>query len=236
MADAHHMESDQIDLEGFEDDTTLFSDKEKIPIEHVNFEFEQASKLHGLYRKITIFNDTHCHQSVKNKHQRKYKYRIDIAFLDPRPFRTRVVAWNWLIAGGVLIVLAMALPLLGLVSTSSINALGLLLCLVIAGVLCLLAFFFKTRDKVYFRSEFGKIRLIELINNNPDREQFRSFINKLVMQIKRCKTAKRLNQSRLLAHELRELRRLRDETIIPNMSYEKAKQLIFRHKAFKSAD
>ena len=48
MADAHHMESDEIDLEGVDDDTTLFSDKEKIPIEHVNFEFEQASKLHGL--------------------------------------------------------------------------------------------------------------------------------------------------------------------------------------------
>lgn len=236
MTDAHQMESNEIDLEGVDDDTTLFSDNEKIPIEHVNFEFEQTSKLHGLYRKITIFNDTHCYQSVKNKHQRKHKYRIDIAFLDPRPFRARVVAWNWLIAALVLIAGGVALPLLGLLNTSSINSLGLMLCLLTAGVLCLLAFFIKTRDKVFFRSEYGKIRLVELINNNPDKAEFRSFINKLVMQINRCKTAKRLNQSRLLARELRELRRLRDESVIPNLSYEKAKHLIFRHKAFKSAD
>ena len=64
-----NIESSEIDLQGLEDDTTTnFSDDEQIPVEHVNFEFEQISKIRGLFRKLTIFNDTHCYQSIKNKH------------------------------------------------------------------------------------------------------------------------------------------------------------------------
>ncbi len=42
-----NIESAEIDLEPVEDDTTNFSDNEQIPVEHINFEFEQNSKLHG---------------------------------------------------------------------------------------------------------------------------------------------------------------------------------------------
>ena len=45
-----------------------------------------------------------------------------------------------------------------------------------------------------------------------------------------------MNQSQLLAAELKELRRLKDESIVPEGSYKKAKQLIFKHEAFRSVD
>ena len=231
-----NIESDEIDLEGFDDDTTNFTDDENIPVEHVNFELEQASRLRGIYRKITIFNDTHCYQSIKNKHQRKYKYRIDIAFLDPRPFRQRARAWRWLYIALALFGIDALLLLTGLVDTSSINFLGLFVGLLAVGTMSLLAFFYYSRDRVFFRSQYGKIRLIELINKNPDNDSFRSFVNKLIMQINKAKTARGLNQAKFLAQELKELRRLKDETVIPENSYEKAKQLIFRHEAFTSAE
>ncbi|MDH3763086.1 MAG: hypothetical protein OEU50_19085 [Gammaproteobacteria bacterium] len=231
-----NIESDEIDLEPIEDDTTNFSDNEKIPVEHVNFEFEQRNKLHGLYRKITIFNDTHCYQSVKNKHQRKYKYRIDIAYLDPRPFRNRVKEWKWLYASITLLLLDIVLYFAGWLDTSSINFLGLFLGVLVVSVMSLLAFFYYSRDRVFFRSQYGKIKLIELINNNPDNDSFRSFVNKFVMQIKKSKTAKNMNQTKLLARELQELRRLKDETVIPVDSYEKAKRLIFKHQAFSATE
>ena len=101
--------------------------------------------------------------------------------------------------------------------------------------MCLLAFFYYSQDKVYFRTQFGKIRLIELINNNPDNESFKRFVNHFIMQIKKSKTAKNYNAAKFLTRELQELRRLKNETILPEESYEKAKQLIFRHEAFKSA-
>jgi len=232
-----NIESDEIDLEPLGDDTTTnFSDNEKIPVEHINFELEQRSKLHGLYRKITIFNDTHCYQSIKNKHQRKYKYRIDIAYLDPRPFRNRVKEMKWLYACGAFLGLDVALYFAGWLDTSSVVFLGLFLAMLVAAVMSLLAFFHYSRDRVFFRSQYGKIKLIEFINKNPDDESFRSFINKFIMQIKKSKTAKNLNQNKFLARELQELRRLKDETVIPVNSYEKAKQLIFRHEAFSTAE
>ena len=46
---------------------------------------------------------------------------------------------------------------------------------------------------------------------------------------------KGLDQSKFLAAELKELRRLKDEAIVPEESYEKAKKLIFKHEAFKAA-
>ena len=232
-----NIESAEIDLEGLDDDTTTnFSDNEQIPVEHINFEFEQVNKLHGIYRKLTIFNDTHCYQSIKNKHQRKYKYRIDLAYLDPRPFRTRKVAWKWLYASLALWGLDVVLVFTGLIETSSVKFLGLFIGITVLALMALMAFFYYTRDKVYFRSQYGKIKLVEMVNKNPSTERFRSFITKFVMQINKCKTAKGITQNKFLARELQELRRLKDETIIPAESYEKAKNLILKHKAFNATE
>ncbi|TNF86228.1 MAG: hypothetical protein EP300_14085 [Gammaproteobacteria bacterium] len=231
-----NIESTEIDLEPVEDDTTNFTDEENIAVEHVNFELEQEARLHGLYRKFTIFNDTHCYQTIKNKHRRKHKYRIDISFLDPRPFRTRVKAWKWLYACIALLGLDVALFFGGWLDSSSISFLGLFIGLLMVAIMSLLAFFYYSRDRVFFRSQYGKIKLVELINRNPDTESFRNFINKFVMQINKSKTAKNLNQAKFLARELQELRRLKDETVIPVHSYEKAKKLIFSHEAFSTAE
>ena len=130
-------ESDEIDLEGVED-STQFSDKENIPVEHVNFEFEQNNKLQGVHRKLSIFNDTHCYQSVRTKHRRKFKYRTDIAYLDPRPFRQKNVAWKWLYASLALIGLDVAIVFSGWLDTSSVNFMGLFLGVAMVALIALL--------------------------------------------------------------------------------------------------
>jgi hypothetical protein len=232
-----NIESAEIDLEPFEDDsTTNFSDNDQIPVEHINFEFVQVNKLQGISRKLTVFNDTHCYQSIKNKHQRKYKYRIDLAYLDPRPFRTRTVPWKWLYASLALWVLDIALVFTGWLEASSVTFLGLFIAITVVALMTLMAFFYYSRDTVFFRSQYGKIKLVEVINKNPDGDGFRSFINKFVMQINKCKTAKGFNQNKFLARELQELRRLKDETVVPSASYEKAKRLIFKHEAFSAVE
>ncbi len=230
-----NIESAEIDLQPVED-ITDFSDNEQIPVEHINFEFEQANKSRGIYRKITIFNDTHCYQSIKNKHQRKYRYRINLAYLDPRPFRKRTIAWKWLFASFALFVLDVVLVLTGWVNSSSINSLGLFIGVLVVATMTLLAFFHYSQDKVFFRTQHGRVAVIELINKSPDLEQFRNFINKFVMQIKKSKTAKQYTPNKFLSRELQELRRLKDETVVAEEDYEKAKRLIFKHEAFKSAE
>lgn len=227
--------SAQIDLKPVED-ITEFSDNEKVPVEYVNFEFEQSNKLQGMYRQLTVFNNTQCYQKVKPKHRRKYKYRVDLAFLDPRPFRLRHIVWKWLYASLALWAVDAVLLFGGWFDSSSVYFLGAATFVTVVALIALLAFFYLSHDTVYFRSRFGKVRLLDLAHNNPDKESFRSFINKLVVQINKSKTARGMNQSQLLASELKELRRLKDETIVPAETYEKAKKLIFRHEAFKSAE
>ena len=231
-----NLESDEIDLQPIEDEITHFSDDEEIPVEHINFEFEQSHKLHGMYRKLTIFNDTQCYQSIKNKHRRKYKFRLNLAHLDPRPFRLRNIVWKWLYASLALWCGAAAIVFSGWFDTSSVISMGVFAGVTVGALLTLLTFFYLSHDTVYFRSQFGKIRLFELANNNPGKDDFRDFINKIVVQINKSKAAKGMNQSQLLAAELKELRRLKDEKIVPEESYEKAKRLMFKHGAFKSAE
>jgi hypothetical protein len=232
-----NIQSDEINIEAFEDDnTTNFSDNDNIPVEHVNLQFAQVNKLQGISRKLTVFNDTHCYQSIKNKHQRKYKYRIDLAYLDPRPFRVRTVKWGWLYASLALWVLDVVLVFTGWLETSSVTFLGLFVGVTVVALMTLMGFFHYSRDTVFFRTQYGKVKLVEVINKNPDTDSFRSFITKFVMQIKKCKTAKGLNQNKFLARELQELRRLKDETVIPEASYEKAKRLIFKHEAFSATE
>ena len=230
------MESDEIDLKPVEDEITQFSDDENIPVEHVNFEFEQSNALQGMYREFTVFNDSQCYQKVKHKHRRKYKFRVDLAYLDPRPFRIRNIVWKWLYASLALWAVDAILLIGGFFDRTSVVFLGSVTAITVAALLTMLIFFYLSNDTVYFRSRFGKIRLLELAHNNPDKESFRAFINKVVVQINKSKSAKGMNQSQMLASELKELRRLKDESVIPNDSYEKAKKLIFSHKAFSATE
>ena len=229
------VQEDQIELESFVDDIADITEIGKLPIEPVNFEFVQTSKMHGSYRKFTVFKDFYCHQLINTKHRRPIEYRIDLTYLDPRPFRSRHRAMRWLIIGGASLGIDLILLLFGVIDTSSINLLGLFLLLLITGTLSLLAYFYYSRDRVFFRTRYGKIKLVELTNNSPSRRQFRAFLKQFVTQINKTQSTRGFNQAKSLARELKELRRLKETAIIPEKSYEKAKQLIFRHKAFTNA-
>ena len=231
-----NLQTDEINLEGVEDEITEFSDQEAVVVKHTNFEFEQTHKLRGVHRQLSVFNDSQCYQKIKNKHRRKYKFRLDLAYLDPRPFRSRNIVWTWLYTSLALWVAGIAMIALGWFDTGSIPMMGLFAGITVAAIITLLAFFYLSYDIVYFRSQYGKIRLLELENKRPNQQKFTSFVNKIVVQINKSKTAKGLDQGKFLAAELKELRRLRDEAIIPEGSYEKAKSLIFKHEAFKSTE
>jgi len=226
---------DEIQLESFVDDISDITDIRKLPIEPVNFEFVQTSKMHGSYRKLTVFSDFYCHQLINTKHRRPIEYRIDLTYLEPRPFRSRRRAWRWLYAGLGMLGIDLVLLVGGFVDTSSINFLGLFLVLLVGGIMSLLAFFYYSRDRVYFRTRYGKIKLVELTNNSPNRRQFRAFLSQFVNQINKTQTARGFNEAKALARELKELRRLKETAVIPEKSYEKAKQLIFKHEAFTQA-
>jgi hypothetical protein len=229
------MENIEIDLESSEE-TTWFSDEEKVAIEKINFEFIQASKIRGIYRKITIFNDHHCYQSIKNKHKRKYKYRIDLSFLDPRPFRERKTAWNWLYGSIGLSLISVVMIYLGWFADLFLPSTHYNISLIVvisATAISLLMFMHNTYDKVVFKSQYGRVKFIEVINNYPNKNTLRKFVTRFMMQVKKEKAKKNFSQSKFLTRELQELRRLKNEEVISEKEYESGKALIFSHKSFQ---
>jgi len=226
-----------IDLESVEG-TLWFSDEAEITVDKIDFEFEQASKIRGTYRKLTTFNGNYCYQAIKNRHKRKYKYRVDLSYLDPHPARERHIAWKWLFA-------TLGLALLGalLIYTTwfanwiepTVYFLAFLVIDVLATLICLLLFMRNTYDRIIFKSQYGRVKLIELLNRYPDKKTFREFVGRFILQIKQAAKTKAYNQSTFLAQELVELRRLKDETVITEEQYEIAKTSILKHEGFQAA-
>lgn len=227
---------ENIDLSSPEDDT-LFTDEEHIVLDTVNFEFEQANRVRGIYRKMTIFNGNHCYQSIKNKHKRKYKYRVDIAYLNPHPFREHNIATNWLYISAAFLLTSLISILVGWYSglvTPGAYYSTFTVVSVSATLISLLLFVHNTYDKVIFKTQFGNIKLIELINKYPNKDEFRKFVGRFIVQIKKAKAQKRFTTSKFLARELREIRRLRNETVVTEEEYQYAKGIIFKHSSFKA--
>ncbi len=229
---------EDIDLRS-SDEVTLFTDEEHVVLDTVDFEFEQSNKIRGIYRKMTIFNGNHCYQSIKNKHKRKYKYRVDIAFLNPNPVRQQHVAWKWLYAAAIALIVSFVLMIVGwfsnlLASSSSVYYSTAVVVVFSVALIALLLFAHNSYDKVIFKTEFGHVKLIELINKYPDKDEFRKFITRFIVQIRKARARKGFTPSKFLACELREIRRLRDETIVTEEEYQAAKVIIFKHSSFKA--
>ena len=221
------------------EETTLFTDEEHVVLDKVDFEFEQSNKVRGIYRKMTIFNGNHCYQSIKDKHHRKYKYRVDITYLNPHPFRKHNIAWKWLYSAVALLIISASLIAIGwfsnlLESTPNVYYSTAVVITISMALITLLLFAHNTYDKVIFKTQFGNIKLIELINKYPSKDEFRSFIGRFILQIKKERARKGLTTSKFLVHELREIRRLRDETVVSEEEYQSAKTIIFKHSAFRT--
>ncbi len=221
---------ENIDLKSPED-TTLFTDEEDVTVNRVDFEFEQSNKVRGIYRKITVFNGSHCYQSIKDKHQRKYKYRIDISCLNPSPYRQHHIAWKWLFLAVCAALVTATLVLVGwftdlLGESPSVYYTITAIAAASVTLIVLLLFVHNSYDRVIFKTQFGNTRLIELLNNYPDKEDFMKFVGKFILQIRKAKIQKEMTQEQFLAKELQELRRLRDEAVITDSNYQNAKRLI----------
>ena len=217
-------------------ETTWFSDDEEVKIEEINLEFEQSSKIRDIYRKITIFNRHHCYQTIKNKRKGKYKYRVDLSFLDPRPFRQRKIAWRWFMTSVALALISAVMIYMGWVvnTITPTHNYGISAAVVIVAMLISLRLFINnTHDKIIFRSQYGRVKYIEVFNKYPDKKSFRSFLGSFVNQVKNEKAKRNYSIAKFLARELQELRRLKNEEVITEKEYQSGKKAIFKHKSYQ---
>ncbi len=179
------------------DEITLFGDEDpsQVNLKKIDFELEQFHKIRGVCRKITIFDGSYCQLSIQNKHNKKLDYRIDLAYLDPRPARVHHIAWKWAYGAFGLAALSASMIWVGWFSdwiTPSVYYLIATVVAVSASLICLLLFANSSYDKIVFHSQHGNVRLIELLNKYPDKDTFREFISQFHVRIKSARANKGL--------------------------------------------
>lgn len=227
---------EQINLAS-DDDITNFTDEQQVSVDRVNGHFRQQSKLKGIEREFTIFNDIQCYQRVVKKHAGKQKFRINLSYLDPKPERDFILADNWLITAAISAVLSFLIVYAGWFSQHNLNHPVLIIMAIASVCFCCIAFLIailRTNDRLVFYSRFGHAPILEFINNNPEKEHFKTFINTLQKHIVHAQNTAAIPVTDQLTLEIQELRRLKNETVITESVYERAKRRIFKNSAFKA--
>jgi len=225
---------EQINLSSSEEENPF---EEQLAVDKINRQFRQESRLKGIIREFSIFNDSHLHQMLKKKHRGKSEFHINLALVDATPEHEFVLAYDWLITT---IICSLATLLIVYVcwfssmqissSTASIlTAFSVTFCAIIFLITLL-----KTDNRVQLFSRYGHVPIIEFINNKPSRSALSEFIKILQQHIESAQQSTDLSAKELLSLELKELRRLHKEAITSLAHYEQAKKQIFSNRAFKS--
>mgnify|MGYP006971713089 FL=1 len=227
---------EQIDLASHQD-ITDFSDEEQVSVNKVNHQFQQESRLKGIVREFTIFNDVQCYQRVIRKHGGKHKFRINLTYLDVKSERDFILADSWLITAAISAVFSFLIVYAGWFSQLKFSQSMLTLMAITSVSFCCIAFLIallRTNDRIVFFSRHGHAPILEFINKNPDSQTFQEFKDTLQKQILQARKNSGLSATDQLKLELKELRRLKDETVISEALYEKAKKRILKNRAFTS--
>lgn len=93
-------------------------------------------------------------------------------------------------------------------------------------LICLVFTIRSIKSVWQFRTNFGKVPVMEIINNIPSRSTVQEFIDHLSKVITNAGQTNYFTEAQNLAAELSEHRRLRDEGIISNSEYENVKSQI----------
>jgi hypothetical protein len=191
----------------------------------MNLQLLQISNMKEKQRLVRIFDSRILTVSEKTPaHSRSYT--IHLALLDPAPRRIYNINLNLLTAFMVLEVLTYALYALKdlhLAFVSGPYIYTAIILLAASSIIMLLLTIKSLNNKWIFHTARGKIEILELFNNNPDRARFQQCLDGLIKRIKKAKLEHQFSSAELAAAEVSEHRRLRDEGIISHEQYEQAK-------------
>ena len=202
--------------------------------ERINIGYVQEQKFKGVMRTFKIFNDTQLHYTLKSfRNKDNRKHRVNLSYVNIEPDREVRVAWRWLSTAFATIVWSMLLFYVGLYTEYRADYIVIVAVLLgTFSMLSMLVFYYRTQDKLIFKSFIGNIPLFEVSNHKSGNKEFELFLAKLRQHIKSSQG--RLTMHQRLVGELKDLRRIRDEGKISNEQYESARNIIFRHEAFQS--
>lgn len=157
-------------------------------------------------------------------------YRIDVIALRVKHTRRFVFAWPWLIAAVLLITLLLAEIATSFIFPDPGSWLAILVKVIIGllAVVCLVFFFKLSHGKYVFKSLHAKIPLLDIWTGLPSRKAVKTFVKLLEQRIQKAHDHMNLTEEQQLTGEMKMLRRLAEEGVIPNSVYESAKPRLFK--------
>jgi len=212
---------------GLDDDT-------QVKPKHINIEYVQEQRFKGVTRRFMVFNDTQLYytlRSFRNKDNKKQRFNLN--YVNTQPDRACFVAWRWLSTAIAALVWSIVLLYVGLFSPYQADYIVIVGVLMgTAGLLSMAVFYYRTQEKLIYKSYIANIPLFEVSNFKAGNKEFEKFIARLTDHIEQGQAA--ISMQQRLAGELKELRRIRDEGAITNEQYETARGIIFKHEAYRA--
>lgn len=164
---------------------------------------------------------------IHSDKKKKQTYCLDLLAISPESEHTSTYSWPWLIVAIFSLAITAAISIMSFIGVN-IGPWGYL-----AGVLsCYLAvglvvmFFHVSQKYEVFRSQFGRVPLVEILHNNPDESGYGIFAEQLKQSIMKSVAAADIKEEIHRAGEIRMLRRLNEEGVISREDYSRAKQNI----------
>jgi len=195
--------------------------------------FIQENWLKGSYHKFELYRQNYLFQTVRRYRDKEHcKYRINLAWLDPKPEVVQVIAWKWVSTALATAIWALVLFYVAYFSElkiAHVESAARLMSTITVISLCL--FFYCNENKLVFNSYLSNVPLVEIENNQPDKASFDAFVNDIRNGIYAGWKNKDIQQ--MLVGEIRELRRLRDAGILSEDTYLQARTAIFNHREYQ---
>lgn len=186
------------------------------------------------FRQVDILKRERCFELFEGRYIRvlqprqkqDLEYTIDLLALTPKSSRHLRFSWKWLIGTCIALAVCAGATYFLFSNPNSGRATYIVpvLLIAIAAALGMTYRFFASSQRCQiFTSRFGKIPLVELLVNRPDRRRFRAFVKELELRIELSMQRATLSDNDLKAGEMRTLRRLAGQGIISTKAYDRVK-------------
>jgi len=152
------------------------------------------------------------------------KYTIDIVALNAESRRITTWGWRWFVVGVVVILVTiLAFFLLPALSENSLYSILVSMVGVGIGIGCFFLAWKTTSVKQVFFSRNSNVPLVELFVNQPSKNEFNNFAEKMQHCIQAVQQQMDLSQQNQLAGEIKMLRRLSEAGVLSATVYKAAK-------------
>lgn len=183
---------------------------------------------YGQQREYQIVNGRNIRIAIGNKAKVKI-FNIPMLALGEKSKSRLHIAWTWmwLGIGGVI-----AIPVyLTIKSALGLHSQGMdVAIMAVLMVVALIGFIMVglnfSRKRIFFTA-YSKVPLFDILIGKPDQQSYKQFLNLLEDYLQKTRASWNLKVDQQIAGEIRMLRRLASEGVVPQKVYEHAKDKLF---------